>query len=292
MRPCVTVGVDGTDASHDALDWAADEAWLRRLPLHVVHAWPGEAQDAPIAPGARSAADVGEEALEAARAQVLMRHPDLEVATRLADRAAREALLDAAADTDLLVVGARGSGGFPRLLVGSTALHVAANASCPVVVVHGSGYQEAAGGVLVGVHGRDAEEEVLSFAFRAADSRQLPLEALHAWSYPLVSGPGHAFPPVYEAAHVAAEQSRLLAEVLAGWSERHPGVPLSETAVRSSPARELVALSETRQLLVVGRHGTPRGPLRRLGSVSQAVVQHAQCPVAVVPVTVVPVAET
>lgn len=284
MRPCVSVGVDGTDASHDALDWAADEARLRRLPLHIVHAWPGEPQDAPTAPGARSAADVGEEALQAARAQVLMRHPDLEVATLLADRAAREALLEAAGDTDLLVLGARGSGGFPRLLVGSTTLHVAANASCPVVVVHGSGYQAAAGGVLVGVHGRDAEEEVLSFAFGAADRRQLPLEALHAWSYPLVSGPGHAYPPVYEAGHVGAEQGRLLAEVLAGWSERYPQVALSENAVRSGPARELVAQSAASQLLVVGRHGTKRGPLRRLGSVSQAVVEHAQCPVAVVPV--------
>jgi len=36
VRGAVVVGVDATSAAELALAWAADEAALRRLPLHVV----------------------------------------------------------------------------------------------------------------------------------------------------------------------------------------------------------------------------------------------------------------
>ncbi len=280
MRYPVVAGIDGTDASHDAVDWASDEAHLRRGSLHLLHAWYGEPGQSPTGGESREA---GEEALGAAREQARLRHPDLLVTTELVDGHARDALAAVAGEADLLVLGARGAGGFPRLLVGSTSLHTAAHAPCPVVVVHPAAIRAAAGGVLVGVHGREPEEQVLTFAFEAARSRGLPLLAVHAWSQPLVSGPGHAFPPVFEAGHVKAEQERVLAEVLAGRSQDYPEVKVERLSVRSGAARELVALSATHQLLVVGRHATARGPLQRLGSVSQAAVQHAQCPVAVVP---------
>ncbi len=193
-----------------------------------------------------------------------------------------EALTGAAQGAVLLVVGDRGSGGFPGLLVGSAGLHVAAHAPCPVVVVHHGPVAD--GGVVVGVEGRDAEGPVLDYAFEAARRQSLPLTVLHAWSYPLVLGPGHEVPPVYEEGHVAAEHERLLAEVLAGRRERFPDVAVTTSVVRSGAAKELVAASAGHRLVVVGRHGEPSGPLGRLGSTSQAVVQHAHCPVAVVPV--------
>ncbi|MDH6576915.1 universal stress protein [Kitasatospora sp. MAP5-34] len=203
--------------------------------------------------------------------------------TELVDGHARDALVAAAREAELLVLGARGSGGFPRLLVGSTSLHVAAHATCPVIVVHPAADRAAAGGVVVGVHGRAPEDRVLTFAFEAARQSGLPLVAAHAWSYPLATGIGHASGPVFEESHIKAEQERLLAEVLAGYRQNHPEVKVTTVSVRSGAARELVALSASHQFVVVGRHGAARGPLGRLGSVSQAVVQHAQCPVAVVP---------
>ncbi|WP_329500444.1 universal stress protein [Kitasatospora herbaricolor] len=284
MRYPVIVGIDGTDASHDALDWASEEAGLRRVPLLILHAWLGETLKAPAGQETRLTRDAGEEALGAAREQALMHRPGLAVTTQLADDYARDALLAVSEEADLLVLGARGSGGFSRLLVGSTSLYVSAHAMCPVVVVHSPDIRSTAGGVLVGVDGENGGDDVLTFAFEAASRRHLSLRAVHAWSYPLVSGPGHAFPAVYEEEHVAAERERLLVEALAGRRRQYPDVEVAEVAVRSGAARLLVTLSEAHQLVVVGRHGAVRGPMRRLGSVSQAVVQHAHCPVVVVPV--------
>ncbi|WP_035805724.1 universal stress protein [Kitasatospora mediocidica] len=283
MRHPVIVGIDGTDASHDAVGWAAEEARLRGVPLHVVHAWLGETLNAPAGQVTRQTRDAGEEALGAAREQARMHSPGLEVTTELLDDYAREALFAASEEADLLVLGARGSGGFSRLLVGSTSLHLSVHALCPVVVVHPREARSTPGGVLVGVDGEQGGEEVLTFAFEAAGRRNLPLQAVHAWSYPLVSGPGHAFPAVYEEERIAAERERMLTEALAKTMKKHTDVEVAVIAVRSSAAKLLVTLSEAHQLVVVGRHGAVRGPLRRLGSVSQAVVQHAHCPVAVVP---------
>jgi nucleotide-binding universal stress UspA family protein len=217
---------------------------------------------------------------------VRRRHPELQVSARVVDGEAREALTGAADAAGLLVVGARGSGGFPGLVVGSTSLHVAATARCPLVVVP-EGRRAAdhvTEGIAVGVDAREPEDPVLGFAFEAADRTALPLRVAHAWRYPLVVQ-GHATPPMYEQGHVEAEEERLLAEVLAGWRQRFPEVAVRPESVRSGAARELVALSANERLVVVGRRGSHAGPLGRLGSVSLAVVQNALCPVAVVPLS-------
>ncbi|MEU9045735.1 MULTISPECIES: universal stress protein [unclassified Kitasatospora] len=266
------------------VDWASDEAILRGVPLQILHAWLGETLNAPTGQETRLTRDAGEAALGAAREQAGLHRPGLAVTTQLADDYARDALLAVSEEADLLVLGARGSGGFSRLLVGPTSLYVSSHALCPVVEVHSADGRSTAGGVLVGVDGEDGSDGVLTLAFEAASRRRLLLQAVHAWSYPLVSGPGHAFPAVYEEEHVAAERERLLVEALAAGRQQFPDVEVTEVAVRSDAARLLVTLSEAHQLVVVGRHGAVRGPMRRLGSVSQAVVQHAHCPVAVVPV--------
>ncbi|MFD0345267.1 universal stress protein [Kitasatospora aburaviensis] len=139
--------------------------------------------------------------------------------------------------------------------------------------------------VVVGVEGEEHEEPVLAYAFLAARRLALPLYVVHAWTYPMLMGPGHEVPVVYEESHIEGEHKRMLAEVLVGWRERFPDVSVTTTLARSSPAKELVSASSGRTLLVVGRHGSPRGPFGRLGSTSQTVVQHAECPVVVVPTT-------
>ncbi|WP_329500506.1 universal stress protein [Kitasatospora herbaricolor] len=278
----VIVGVDDPLSALEAVDWAADEAWSRGTRLHLVHAWLWEPDQAPESLDAQAARRSGEESLRVLAERAAARHREVEVTSGVVDSNPREALVALSAAAGLLVVGSRGSGGFQGLLVGSTSLHVTARASCPVVVVRAVG-ADATDGVAVGVEGREPSDGLLEFAFDSARRRGLPLRAVHAWSFPLVLGPGHALPPVYESGHVAAEEQRLLAEVMAGWQEKYPEVPVEEDAVRAGPAKRLVALSRTHQLVVVGRHGKPEGPLGRLGSVSQAVVHHAHCPVAVVP---------
>ncbi|QMU74655.1 universal stress protein [Streptacidiphilus sp. PB12-B1b] len=281
----VVVGVDDVAGSGAAVDWAADEARLRGARLLLVHARLWEPHRTPE--HAPQGAGVGEQAVAELVERAVRRHPGLPVDSVGLDQVPRDALVALSAEGQLVVVGSRGTGGFPDLLTGSTALHVAADAVCPAVVVPGTvayapGTGGATGSVAVGVHGREAEEELLRFAFEAAQRRQSPLRVVHAWSYPLV-GHGRAVPPVYEEGHIAAEEERLVAEVLAGWRQRYPEVAVEQDVVRSGPAKRLVALSTTSQLIVVGRRGNPDGPLGRLGSVSQAVVHHARCPVAVVP---------
>ncbi|MFJ1708869.1 universal stress protein [Kitasatospora sp. NPDC088346] len=104
------------------------------------------------------------------------------------DDHARDALLAVSEVAGLPVLGARGSGGFSRLLVGSTNLYVSSHALCPVVVVHSADVRSTAGGVLVGVDGENGSDGALTFAFETASRRKLPLQAVHAWSYPLSVG--------------------------------------------------------------------------------------------------------
>ncbi|WP_181442201.1 universal stress protein [Streptomyces tateyamensis] len=289
MAQPVIVGVDEAAGAEEAVDWAADEAHLRGLRLHLVHAWLWEPHQAPASLNGPLIRRQGEQALNALTGRVASHHPDLEVSSGVVDSNPLQALIALSSAADLLVLGPRGSGGFSGLLIGSTSLHVVAHAACPVVVIRGTATAAmpdggTRGGVVVGLHGRKPCDELLTFAFDSAQRRHLALRVVHAWSLPIVLGPGHTLPPLYEESHVDGEEQRLIAEILAGWRQQYPDVTVTEDLLRAGPAKHLVDLSTTHQLVVVGRNGnTTDGPLRRLGSVSQAVVHHAHCPVAVVP---------
>jgi nucleotide-binding universal stress UspA family protein len=137
----IIVGVDGSDHSRRALEWAAREAVLRQVPLTViaVHqaiaSWRGTAVSWP---GDRQAVEQLQKEVEVETDQVLgeiagPRPPGVKV--EAINGIPAEALLSAAADADMVVVGSRGSGGFSRLLLGSVSTQVAHHATCPVVVI-------------------------------------------------------------------------------------------------------------------------------------------------------------
>jgi nucleotide-binding universal stress UspA family protein len=134
----IVVGVDGSYGSQRALRWAIDEARRRDATLEVVHAWhvPYGASTAylgvaPIDPGPIEAAE--QRLLD----QTVEREDTrgLDVTRALVCDGAARALVDVAKGADLLVVGARGRGGFVGLLLGSVSNAVAHHAPCPVVVV-------------------------------------------------------------------------------------------------------------------------------------------------------------
>ena len=280
----VIVGVDRASGMGDAVDWAADEAERRGVRLRLVHVWLRQAYDTPEGRNNADTEREGQRLLQDAAARATARQVEPAVDVELLEGGPRDSLMSLSPDAELLVTGARGSGGFPRLLVGSTSLYLAAAADCPVVVVPQAAPRAGRGGVVVGIDGKGPCDDSLRFAFELARRRELPLRAVHAWRYPLVRGPGgHSSPPVYEEGHVAEEAAQRLAEVLTVWRRSYPDVPVQEDLVRSGAAKHLVALSATGQLVVVGRRGSREGPIRRLGSVGQAVVNYAQCPVAVVP---------
>ncbi|MDP1804430.1 MAG: universal stress protein [Acidimicrobiales bacterium] len=131
MTAVVVVGVDGSEQARRALTWAAEEAKLRGARLRVVHVWSylaqtGEAFDPTY--GDDDARRLLQEAVAGLDDGV-----DIEL-TAVCDLPAR-GLLDSSRDADLLVVGARGMGGFGGLLLGSVSQQVAQHAPCPVVIV-------------------------------------------------------------------------------------------------------------------------------------------------------------
>jgi nucleotide-binding universal stress UspA family protein len=130
----VLVGVDGSDHSVTALDFAFDVARHTGARVVAVHAWwPGRlAADAEVRHGAEKAGAVLGDALEPWRAKF----PDVGLEERLVQSAdIAEDLVAESAGTGLVVVGTRGHGGFAGLLLGSVSLSVAQHAHCPVAIV-------------------------------------------------------------------------------------------------------------------------------------------------------------
>lgn len=147
MSKAIVVGVDGSDASREALRWAADEARLRSASLVAVHAWsfvPAQPIGDPgmlAMPAGDLAGQLGAEseaahaALEAAVLDALGAEPDIEVEQKLVEGEAGDALVAASESADLVVVGSHGRSGLKAALLGSVSRHVASHAACPVVVV-------------------------------------------------------------------------------------------------------------------------------------------------------------
>jgi len=140
--PGILVGIDGSDNSRKALEWAVREAGARRTSLTVlaVHQvatnyWTGSpekyAQDAPETEAVRQAA---EDAVQKTVSQVEGPAPT-SVTVRAVSGVAAHELVNASADADLLVIGSHGGGGFLRKALGSTSNQVVHHAQSPVVVI-------------------------------------------------------------------------------------------------------------------------------------------------------------
>lgn len=139
--PGITVGVDGSHHAQPALDWAVKEAGIRHAPLTVltVHEvasnhWTGHAMVVPADEGDRDKAQQAAEAAAAKAAEGIEPKP-ASVTVRAVSGIAAQELIGASQDADLLVVGARGGGGFAALMLGSVSSQVVHHAKCPVVVV-------------------------------------------------------------------------------------------------------------------------------------------------------------
>lgn len=294
-KGAVVVGYDGSEQALKAVRWAAGEAAARGRGLVVVHVvgFPPMAEAVPgggawpspgfLEAGQETARRYAETLLGDVAQECRRTWPDLAVSTRLLSGRAPDALADAAANAELLVIGSSGLTALPRLLVGSTANELLHDCHRPIVVVRES--DEPSPGeerkVVVGVDGSETSGEAIGFAYDFAARHGCVLVALHVWSdLPLEA---MAVNPTEHDREMIQERGKpLLDESLAGYRDRYPDVPVRRVIAIDRPAHALSEQAEGATLLVVGSHG--RGPLRRalLGSVSRAVVHHAPCPVAVV----------
>ncbi|WP_285708827.1 universal stress protein [Microtetraspora sp. NBRC 16547] len=278
----IIVGVDGSAAGLEAAAWAAREAALRGSSLRVAHAMPKWASEKPghgpymdVAKWMREGAEsVVGEALD----RIGEQEGDVAVDSALLPGDARIALMKAAEEAELLVVGNHGLGGFRGLLVGSVALGVAGRAACPVVVVRTLPANDRRK-IVVGVDGSPANAAAVEFAFAEASLHDVELHAVHVWRG-LVAGGG------FEAAASVQEEDGLramLTEALAEAARRHPDVKVTEHVVNGHPVEVIKEASEGAGLLVVGSRGRGRLAGLVLGSVGNALLEHADCPVAVIP---------
>ncbi|NGO42672.1 universal stress protein [Streptomyces sp. YC419] len=283
------VGVDGSASSLEAVDVAAREAHLRGAPLRIVHAFGQAPGHLPTGGPTWSPADHG---LEPMTQGVLARAeeraygvaPGTAITRSVVAGEALQVLEIESRSASLAVVGSRGLSGFSGLLLGSTAVRLATHGRCPLMVVRGR--PDPAGAVVMAVDGSEAGEAAVEFAFSEAALRKAPLVALHVWntwSERAYEGPGDPLNAmVADVDHLREAEQHLLDETVTAWQEVFPQVAVERRLVRSRIRPALIDASRGSQLVVAGARGRGGFTGLLLGSVSQALLHHAHCPVTVV----------
>lgn len=276
----VLVGYDGSPESERALRWGTEEARLRHLPLTVCHVWGWPYPEIAKSPDAidtvrRMAEHLLDRGVMTARCQV----PGLTVYRKLVTGTPSAGLLNEGREAGLIVVGSHGSGGFEALAAGSSALQVPAHAQCPVIVYRPA--EAVLSRVVVGVDGSASADAAIGFAFEEAALRRWELEAVYGcWEIALLAGTDLA---LYADAETLKRSAGVrLERAIAPWREKYPQVSAWTSLRVIDPRKALLQAVEDAGLLVVGDRGEGGLPGMRLGAVTQAMLQQAPCPVAVV----------
>jgi nucleotide-binding universal stress UspA family protein len=287
----VVVGVDGSEESLRAVEWAALEAKRHSVPLRIVSA-PAQvprmhAYHASPTTIANALRGIAARALDAAITRSEEVAPGLAATTGLLSGPPALAVAESGSGASMLVVGARGAGGFTAMVLGSVSRYAASRAPCPVVVVREETmavHRE----IAVGVRDPHDITGTLAFAFEEAALRHADLVAVHTWYW--FPSALH-LPATGEAAElraadperISAEAARSLAATLKEWRDKYPDVRVRQDIIHGHPARVLASYSARADLVVLGRHGHPEGTGPGIGSIQHAVLDHAHGPVAVVP---------
>jgi nucleotide-binding universal stress UspA family protein len=288
----IVAGTDGSGDSLRAVEWAAREAALRRVPLQIVcvpahsprmsrHQPPGRPDDVAEAWYEPYAC-----ALAAASERASGLEPELAIETRLLFGPPARTLAETTADASMLVVGSRGAGLFSALVLGSASRYAATHGRCPVVVER-QGSANGQGEIVVGVGDLDQSDAALGFAFEEADLRRARLVVMHAWScfVPAAEPESHLAGPERAVSHSGHQlyhgMAARLEDMLAGWREKYPAVETGTEFMHAHPGHLLAQASAHADLVVLGRQPSQTGG-SGAGSVIHAVLHHARGPVAVV----------
>lgn len=277
----VVVGADGSEHGIAAVRWAAHAAIAYELPLTVLYARPDALGEPTLVPEPTGV-------LGAAVALARTAQPGVQIRALQMPEGPVQSLLAVGENADLLVLGSRGIEGFRGLLLGSTTMHVAPYAQCPVVVVHSGleggvpfedfeGYPGNPGQVILGYDGSPASNRAAAFAFRHA-------EAVGCGVVAVTVEPGRGEPETEEIdpenATPGSDTSAFHSPVIVT-AAAFPDVPVTFVAGTGRPAEVLLSQAVGAELLVVGSRGSGGFAGLIMGSVSQKVLAHASCPVAV-----------
>jgi nucleotide-binding universal stress UspA family protein len=281
----ILIGVNATEGSAVALDWAAAECRLRDGELLLVHVPPPQTDQSLIWSDERARPVQAGSAMQLGDLAVTTRaaYPDLVVQTLLGHGEPADTLIDLSALADLLILGTTGLAGNLISLLGSVSSRVAAQAHCPVVIVPRQpavrSAQAAEPTIVVGIADTAAGEGALRFAFDEAGRRRISVTAVQAWD-PDQAGPTPAS-GTSEAAEQAELERRLLAKLAAVRAD-HPGVAATASLQRGHPAEVMLRAARDAQLVVLGAHHSDNRWSSRLGPVPQTVLHHTGCPVVLV----------
>ncbi|MGW2559438.1 universal stress protein [Streptomyces sp. NPDC001514] len=289
MESPLVVGVDGSDSSLDALDWAVDEAARHSLALRLVYASRWERYEGAAAlvddlerPSEQELIDaVVAGAVERAR----RRDPDVEVVAEVLAEDTVTALVNESRHAAMLVTGARGRGALTGLLLGSVSLGVAGRAHCPVVVVRGdkAGREGTHGCVLLGVADTEQGAGATRFAFWEAAARTCELEAVRAWRRPAHESADHTLLAADPGMYYRERAATQIDAAVAVEAHEHPDVAVRRSTVEGPAHKVLVQRSAAADLVVVGAHRREGHLGLQLGRVAHRLLHHSGCPVAVVP---------
>jgi len=289
VRTGIVVGVDGSEASEAALEWASVMT-DRFGPIRPFYAW--EYPMAAMAPspfglGAVPASDEMQTAAEAAAAEFITDLDQIDLANPVVRRGdPAQLLLEESQDAELLVVGTRSRGPIRAALLGSVGRYLADHTSIPLAIVPHRGEASARPSprhVVVGVDGSDASINALVWAARCCPDDAI-ITAVTTWQTP-VDGPmwfadsrfdvtqfqTHARDTVNEAA------DKVCAEM--GWDTDK----IQREIAEGDPRWVMLAREGDCDLLVLGQRGRRGLQHLFLGSTTTALIHRPHCPIVVVP---------
>jgi nucleotide-binding universal stress UspA family protein len=278
----IVVGIDGSEAALGAARWAADFAAKSAAPLVLLHAVPRLdwhfTTDAPeISP------DGADAVLAAAEAAVRSAHSDLGVQTTIVKQSVTAALQDASDGARLVVVGA---GSDERRMLGGHAIRIAHGALCPVLAWRQPMARRTGKPlpVVVGIDESEGSTRALAAAFDVARGLHAPVTVAHMWDITAAVGLGYSqgLMDWKLLDMLQTQQRQRMDELIAPYAHKYPNAHVTEVFRDISPAKGLTELSSDAQLVVVGSHGSGGIVESTLGSVSQSVLHHAECPVLIV----------
>ncbi|MEU6587833.1 universal stress protein [Streptomyces sp. NPDC046881] len=283
----VVVGVDGSEPSLRAVDWAADEAALRGASLRLVYASLWERYE-----GVSVSGDLGkpseelmvEDVVGTAERRARHRQPGVKVTTDVLPEEPEYGLIRESRSALAMVVGCRGRSGMTEAILGSVSAALAGHAHCPVVVLRGSHDNRVAPGararIALAVGDEPAGSAAVRFAVEEAMLRGALLEAVRAWHRPLHEPVAH---PLIAGRPARLQEQQAVELVEEALRDAPAGLDVRRRTVEGYARDALLAESRGAALAVVGARRRPGHFGLHLGRVAHGVLHHAPCPVAVVP---------
>jgi nucleotide-binding universal stress UspA family protein len=280
----VLVGVDGSLAGENALQWAAAEALHRAVPLHIVHV--GDDSDNQASPPALARSTLrtdatssfAEQLLADAIASVAETHPHVQVKAEVCGGHPARVLEELSESAALVVVGTRGGNALIGLLLGSVSQRVAGRAACPAVIVGENALpDDPTAPVLVGVSDSEAGRAALGLACEEASLRGVGVRAIRSMAETeYLIGPRMEFQ--LDVQRWQDAQRQLLDSCVEEARDAYPGLSISAELVGEPAHIALVDAAREASLLVAGRRREGATYLSALGPLASWLLHESPVP--------------